>query len=618
MPDHDFNVDLRDIRFALFDCLPFDDLLGIPRFADFDQEMLSMMLDEAYKFHKEQVAPLDAVGDKIGCKFEDGLVKMPEGFRKAYRAICENHYLAVAQDEELGGMGLPYVVEIATGEMQVGSCCSLSLALGLTNASASLLNEFGSDELKRVYLPKLISGEWQGTMCLTEAQAGSAVGDIKTTARKQADGNYLITGTKIYITAGDHDMCENHVHLVLARTPDAPKGVKGISLFVVPKFWPTDDNEVGESNDVVCAGIEHKMGIHASATCVMQFGEEDKCRGILIGEECEGMRQMFHMMNHARLGVGLQGLALASQAYLYALDYAKERIQGTDIEQMKDPNAQRVPITKHPDVRRMLMWQKAAVESSRALLYTASYYSDVADHHPDEKAREQAKNFVEFFTPLCKAYISDIGFEVTRLAMQTMGGAGYIREYPIERRMRDIKIASIYEGTNGIQALDLLGRKLTTKAGLYFRQTLQAIQAFNKEHKEHPGLAKEIAYFEKEVADWARVTMALGMKGMSGDRRYPILSATPYLELTGNIVAGWLLLKQAVLAHARLEQAYLDKDADDWESRDMLCQEDPDARFLFNKLETAKFFTYHILPKNRGIAAEIDSDDRSALTAFIV
>ncbi len=513
-------------------------------------------------------------------------------------------------------MGLPYVAEMAAGEMQVGACCSLSLSLGLTNAASALLSTFGTDEVKKVYLPKLISGAWQGTMCLTESQAGSAVGDTKATARKDGD-TYLVSGTKIFITAGEHDMCENHVHLILARTPDAPTGIKGLSLFLVPKFWPDEDGNPGELNDVVCTGIEHKMGIHASPTCVIQFGDENTCRAILIGKESEGIRQMFHMMNHARLGVGLQGLSLSNQAYLYALEYAKERIQGTDIEEMRNPDAERVPITKHPDVRRMLLWQKAMVEASRAMLYMASYHHDMADYCPDEEKKTKSKNALEFLTPVCKAWISDMGFETTRLAMQTMGGAGYIAEYPVERWMRDVKIASIYEGTNGIQALDLIGRKLTKKAGLYFREMLQKIQAFIKEETEHANLSKEIEFFGKQVADWSRVTMQLGMKGMSGDRRYPVLCATPYLEMTGNVLGAWYLLKQAVRASELLDERHADKDAEDWESRDILYEEDPDARFYFNKMETARFFIYNILTRNKGIAAQIDSEDRSAMTFMI-
>ena len=616
MPDRDFNVDLRDIRFALFETLPFDELLKLPRFSSVDKESVTLLLDEALKFFRDRVAPLDGPGDKRGCTFEAGKVTVPEGFGAAYHETCDNGWLAIGADEELGGMALPYVVELAAGEMQVGACCSLSLALGLTTAAASLLNEYASEELKATFLPQMVTGEWQGTMCLTEPQAGSAVGDTKTTATRKGD-RWLISGTKIFITAGEHDMTKNHVHLVLARTPDAPKGIKGISLFLVPKYRVNADGSLGETNDVVCAGIEHKMGIHASATCVMSFGENDSCEGFLIGEECQGIRQMFHMMNHARLGVGLQGVGLASQAFLYAREYAKERVQGTSIEQLKDPNAPRVAIAEHPDVRRMLLWQKSVVEGCRALLYYTAFHHDLSRYAEDDKQREEAKGIVEFLTPICKAYTSDMGFEVTRLAMQTMGGYGYIAEYPLERRMRDIKIASIYEGTNGIQALDLLGRKLTAKSGLYFRQILGTMEAFAKSVKGHEALDKEVEFFATELDSWKRTTMMLGIKGMSGDRLYPVLCATDYLQMTGNVVTAWLLLYQASIAHTHLERCFLEKDAEDWESRDQLYQDDPEARYLFNKLKVARFFTFNVLSRNRGIAAQIASEERSSLNWIV-
>ena len=451
-------------------------------------------------------------------------------------------------------------------------------------------------------------GQYQGTMCLTEAHAGSALADIKTQATIGDDGHWYVKGTKVFITNGEHDLCENHVHLVLARTPGAPKGIKGISLFVVPKIRVSADGSLGDANDVVCSGIEHKMGIHASPTCVMQFGESDGCRGWLVGQEGRGIIYMFHMMNHARIGVGMQALGLGAQAYLYAQAYARERVQGTSIEAFKDPDAERVAISQHPNVRRMLLWCKATVEGCRALLYTTAFYADMAQYGPDEK-REHYQGLLEFLTPVCKAYISDQNFEVTRLAMQSMGGYGYIAEYPVERFMRDIKIASIYEGTNGIQALDLIGRKLPAKSGAYFRALMKQIQDFTKEHKEHEALANEVAAFSKRADQWIKVTMELGMKGMGGDKAYPVLCASPYLKMTGHTVCAWLLLKQAIAAQAQLVALI----GDDLNAKRSEIEESSEATFFFNKIQTAKFFTHNILTENDMISAQVASDDRSAL-----
>jgi len=612
MPESEYHVDLRDIRFTLFEHLPYGRIQALPPFAEADRESVEMVLDECYRFNREVIAPLNRPGDRQGCTYEAGRVHVPEGFREAYEAFCENGWLGVSTPEALGGMGLPNVVGVATGEMYVGACCSLSLSIGLTRAAASLLAEHGSGELRRIYLERLLSGRWQGTMCLTEPQAGTAVGDIKTLARPDGE-SYLISGTKIFITAGDHDMCENHVHLVLARTPGAPRGFKGISLFLVPKYRPTASGEPGEPNDVACAGIEHKLGIRGSPTCTLSFGEEGTCRGWLVGQEGRGLKIMFHMMNEARIGVGLQGLALASQAYLYARSYARERVQGVDIEDMKDPDAPRVTIDEHPDVRRMLLWCKAVVEGSRALLYTAAYLSDLAAHGPDAAEAEEARGMLELLTPICKAYISDQAFEVTRLALQVMGGYGYIADYPVEQHLRDVKIASIYEGTNGVQALDLLGRKLAARQGLLFRTMLQRVQGFVRDQRGHLALGELVGILGEELGRWSKVTMKLGSMGMSGDRRYPVLSATPYLQMAGNVLTAWLLLQQAVVAHDRLQAVYLDRGCMDAGARGALHREDPEAGFYHNKVQTARFFVHQVLAQNRAIAAQIESCDRSAL-----
>jgi len=612
VPDNDFNADLRDIRFALYEAMPFDKLLGLAPFRELDRQSIDLVLDECAKFSREALAPHNRPGDVQGCRYEGGKVKVPDGHTEAYRAYCDNGWLGVSTPQDLGGMGLPNSVGVATGELSLGACCSLGLSAGLTRAAASLVSEHGTQEMKDAYLPKMMTGEWQGTMCLTEPQAGSAVGDIKCLAKPDGD-HWLMSGTKSFITAGDHDMCDNFVHLVLARTPDAPKGFKGISLFVVPKFRLTDDGDVGEFNDVVCAGIEHKLGLKGSPTCTMNFGEDDGCHAWLIGNEGAGLKLMFHMMNEARIGVGLQGLSLASQAYLYAREYAKERVQGVDIEQMRNLDAPRVVIAHHPDVRRMLLWCKAVVEASRALVYRATYWADTALYSEDEEEKKDFHGLLEFITPICKAYLSDRAFDVTELALQVMGGYGYIAEYPVEQHMRDVKIASIYEGTNGIQALDLIGRKLAAKGGAYFRALYEKLDKFVSDTKEHAALGADVEAFSKQMLLWSNATMELGMMGMSGDQAYPVLSATPYLEMSGNTVCAWLLLEQAVVAHDKLEALYGERGATEAAAQEELCRDDVEARFYFNKIETARFFTHQILTGNEAISAAIKSGDRSAL-----
>lgn len=610
MPDSTFYVDLRDIRFVLYEYLGLERLqaLGLK---SVDRESIDLMLDECFKVNRDMLAPLNQVGDHVGLRFEDGKVITPEGFKQAYDAFVGGGWMRITEPEESGGMGLPYCMALAPTEMNVGANCSLALSIGLTYAAASTIRAHGPQWMKDIYLEKLISGEWQGTMCLTEPAVGTALPDMATTARRVGDEWYL-RGTKIFITGGEHDLTNNHVHLVLSRTEGAPQGYKGLSLFVVPKFRPDKQGEPGDFNDVVCAGIEHKMGIRASPTCVMQFGESDDCRGWMVGNEGEGLTQMFHMMNHARIGVGIQGLALAGQAYGYVREYAQERIQGTDIERIKDVDAPRVPINEHPDVRRMLLSSKAIVEGSRALLYKTANFLDLANLGADNA--ETYRGVVELLTPICKAWVSDRGFDVTRDAVQIMGGYGYISEYPVEQYLRDSKIASIYEGTNGVQALDLLGRKLPSKGGAYLQMLLRQIDEFLGNQKAHPGLQKDIAFFAGEYELWKGVTMKLAALGMGGDRRYPVLCATPYLEMAGNTVVAWCLLEQAVVAFDKLGSMYSERGASDEAARLALHESDAEAAFYFNKIETTRFFVYNILVRNRGIAAQVESGDRSALT----
>jgi hypothetical protein len=419
-------------------------------------------------------------------------------------------------------------VGIAAAEMFVGACCSFTTYPGLTRGAANLIQSFGTPEQKKLFLENMYSGKWTGTMCLTEPQAGSAVGDIKTMAKKDGD-HYLIQGTKIFITAGEHDLAENIIHAVLARTENAPPGVKGLSLFIVPKIRVNPDGSLGEPNDVNCGGIEHKMGIKGSATCTLNFGDEGKCHGYLLGQEGQGIQLMFQMMNEARLGVGLQGFALGNLAYLYALKYAKERIQGVEITRMKDPTAPRVPIIKHPDVRRMLMTMKAYTEGLRALIYRAAYYADLAKVATDPQEKEFCENMVDLMIPVVKAYSTDIAFRLTEWAIQIHGGYGYCGEYPVEQLCRDVKITSIYEGTNGIQAMDLVGRKLSLKKGALFLGWMKEINGFIEKYKNHGHLGSAVSQLEQAKNTLVNVARQFGKAAAGGDILFPMLHACPFL-----------------------------------------------------------------------------------------
>ncbi|RMH36839.1 MAG: acyl-CoA dehydrogenase, partial [Deltaproteobacteria bacterium] len=458
-----YRADLREIRFRLYEQFHLDELLGQPPFEEWDVEAVDMIIDEVYQFACDKIGPTNRVGDEVGCRLVDGKVITPPGFKEAWDALYEAGYRNVSAPEEHGGAGAPFSVGIATEEFLAGANVAFAMYPGLTVGAAELIAAFGTPEQVGRYVHNMFSGKWAGTMCLTEPHAGSDVGAATTKAIKQPDGTYKIEGTKIFISAGDHDLTENIIHMVLARTEGAPPGTKGLSLFIVPR-----DKLTGGSNDVTVGGIEHKMGINGSATCVLNFGENGNCVGELVGtEECRGMSQMFRMMNFARIGVGVQGMAVASAAYLAALDYAKERKQGPHVSKWKDPTAPKVPIIQHPDVRRMLIDMKARVEGIRALILKLCAHTDrerLLAGKDDEQAAYH-KGQVDLLVPIVKAYSSDQAFRVCETAIQVFGGAGYLRDHPVEQYLRDSKIFSIYEGTNHIQAMDLVGRKLPQRGG---------------------------------------------------------------------------------------------------------------------------------------------------------
>jgi len=523
----------------------------------------------------------------------------------------EGGWLPISEDVEAGGQGFPVVIGLAAIEAFGAANLSLFLYPGLTHGAARLLEVYGTEEQKRAFMDKLYSAEWCGTMCLTEPQAGSDVGASRTKALPNEDGSYSISGTKIFISCGEHDLTENIVHMVLARIEGAPQGTKGLSLFIVPKLRPENGQLV--DNDVNCGGIEHKMGIHGSATCTLNFGENNNCVGYLLGGENQGMRIMFQMMNESRLFVGMQGQSHASAAYLHALQYAKERTQGSDMSRLKDPTAPKVAIINHPDVRRMLMFMKSVTEGLRALLYYVGFCEDVVRSTTSDEEREKYQDFIDILIPVCKAYGSDMGFRVCESAIQVLGGYGYCQEHPVEQFLRDCKIASIYEGTNGIQALDLVGRKLAIKRGQLFKRLIGETEVFLEWARKNFELRELVATFEASREQLIQVTKYFGLKGMTADYVVPLLYATPYLELFGDVAIGFMLLWQALIAHRRLQEIYVDAGAKDSESQKEVLAKNRSAAFYRGKVASAEFFITNVLSLSRGKAKAIMSGQRAAV-----
>ena len=593
-----FKTDERDIEFALFEHLDFEGLTSLSRFDDVSIDICRDMLSAAKTFSEEVFAPLNIVGDREGCHYDKETLKVtaPKGFKEAYRQYCEAGYMALTADPEHGGLGLPFVVGAAISEMTTAANLSLMMYCALTRGACNLLEAFGVEWIRNVCLPKMLAGDWAGTMCLTEPSVGTAVGDLITKAIPDGD-HYRIDGVKQWISSGEHDLCENIIHLVLARVEGAPAGIKGVSLFMVPR--QRFDHETGEllgDNDVKCIGIEEKLGIHGNSTCLMRFGDEGKCIGYLIGEENQGITYMFKMMNEARIGVGVQGLSLASVAFLNAEAYAGDRVQGTDIESFKDANAPRVSIIHHPDVRRMLMRQRAISEGARALIYHTAFYADMASFHPDKEKQALCHGYVELLTPIVKAWCTDLGFDVTVNALQTLGGYGYTRDYPIEQYLRDLKVGSIYEGTNGVQALDLIGRKMKMKRGKLFMDWIARINGFFEENQGHFVLSEALDACAAVKDLLVEAAMHLGALGMEGRQREAVLNATPFMLAFGHVTVAQLLLEQAVTAANKMSDA-----------------SDADARFYRNKIRTARFFVFNILPEARAWLEIVKKTDPSAL-----
>jgi alkylation response protein AidB-like acyl-CoA dehydrogenase len=596
-----YKADLRETMFVLFEQHRLGEILGKEPFEAWGPDEVRMVLDESYRFATEVTGPLNQVGDQEGCRVEGGRVKTPKGFDRAWKLLYESGYRSLAVPERFGGQAAPHAIAAAVEELLSGSNTAFNMYPGLAHGAAEVIGEFGTDRQKKLFAQRMFDGRWGGTMCLTEPHAGSDVGAATTSAKKNDDGTYSIKGTKIFISGGDHDLAENVVHLVLARIEGAMEGTKGLSLFVVPRVRVSDDGTLGEANDVEVNAIEHKLGINGSATCALIFGENGKCRGELVGTvEHQGMRQMFKMMNFARIGVGIQGLAIAGSAYLNTLDYAKDRKQGPNVKDWKDPAAPRVPIIQHPNVRGMLLEMKSKVEGIRSLILKLAIHQDrvTALKGQNDEVAAYHQGQVDLLTPLVKAYSSDQAFRICEIGMQVYGGAGYLKDWPIEQYLRDSKIFSIYEGTNSIQALDLVGRKLGQAGGKHTQEFLGDIAKLVAAHKAHPVLGPSVALLEKAHEAVAGGAMQFLMWFQAGEVERVPASARRFLEMMSELAIGWLLLDAAAIAH---------------DAQAKLAQSDKDWAFYEGKKASATWFAHNVLPHVVSDARILASGDRSAI-----
>lgn len=568
-----YTAPLRDQRFVLNDVLNVQQYGNLPSFSDAPADIVDAVLEEGGKFCENVLYPLNKVGDREGCSLKDGVVTTPTGFDDAYNQLTEAGWTALSAPTEYGGQGLPHYLNLAFSEILSSSNMAFGMYPGLTGGAAQALLVGGSQEQKDLYLPKMFSGEWSGTMNLTEPHCGTDLGMLRTKAVPQADGSYKITGQKIWISAGEHELSGNIVHLVLARIEGAPEGVKGISLFVVPKYLPDADGNPGERNTLECGGLEEKMGIHGNATCVMNY---DDAKGWLVGEENKGLKIMFVMMNEARLGVGLQGLSVAETAYQYSLAFAKDRIQGRSLTGPKNPDGPADPIIVHPDVRRMLMNQKVFVEGARAFTYWTGLQADLEHKAEDEATREKAGDYMALLTPIVKAYLTDKGYDSVSTGLQVHGGSGFTQEWGIEQTLRDARITLIYEGTNGVQALDLVGRKLAM-AGMRPINTFMAeLDSFIAENEGNAELKLYVDGLRDVKAKLQKGTNWLVEKGLENFDNAGAAS-TDYLHLFGLTCFAYMWAKMAKAAAAKVAEG----------------TDDP---IYACKLVTAKFFVEWWLP----------------------
>ena len=576
-------TDKRDVEFVLHEQLEVEKLAKHERFAEFNKKTVDLIISEARNLAVKEMLPVLKIADEEGCKFENATVKVPESFHRIYELFKEGEWIALCDDPKWGGQGMPAAVSLAVKNYFYGANLPFTLTILLSHGAGKLVEKFGTEKQKDLFLKKMYNGEWSGTMLLTEPEAGSDVGALTTIAVKNADGTYSLTGSKIFISSGEHDLVENIIHPVLARIEGAPAGTAGISLFLAPKIWVNDDGSLGAFNDVVCTGIEEKMGIHGSPTCSLTLGGKGQCRGTLLGEENKGMRAMFVMMNEARLDVGMQALGCASASLQNALNYARERVQGRHLL-AGGKDAPPVPIIQHPDVRRMLLNMKAYTEGSRSILYYIGFCEDMIriSKDPVEKARYQG--LIDLLIPIAKGYVSDRAFEVCSQGIQIFGGYGYTKEYPQEQLLRDCKITHIYEGTNGIQAMDLLGRKLGLNKGQPFRDLLAEIRRTIDAAKGLNGLEDLAGKIEAVVAELEKTAVFIGRMAASDKAMTAFSHAYGFMDVTGDTVMAWMLLWRAVVAAKKLAEGAKSKD----------------SVFYDGQIGSARFFINTVLPVSRG------------------
>ena len=590
-------VDRRDQDFVIWEQINCAEIINYEMYQEFNKKTCTLILNEARALAIKELLPLLAEGDTEGIHYENETVKVPQSFHRVYNLIKEGEWNNLSVPLEMGGQGAPTFLGAAAAEYFMGANWPLFCYATMGNGTANMIQLYGTPEQKEIYVKKLTSAEWGGTMLLTESEAGSDVGALTTTAIKNPDGSYSLSGNKIFITNGEHDLAENIIHPVLARIEGDPAGTKGISLFVVPKYFVNDDGSLGDRNDIICSGVEEKHGIHASATCSMTLGSKGKCIGYLLGQEREGMKIMFNMINGARMSTGLQGFTYASAAYMLAVNYARERIQGRDLADFADHNAPSVPIIKHPDVRRNLLWMKSYVDGMRSFFYYMTVLATKGKIGETAEDRERHGDLFSMLTPVVKDYMAVKGHEVCIQSIQLFGGAGYTKDYLVEQYARDCKITTIYEGTSGIQALDMLGRKLGMKDGTVFMSFLGEIQKTVAQAKQIEQTQELAVKVEAAANRLGEVALHLGKKAMSAEFKVAFAHSLPFLHAIGDTIMAWMLLWRGLTAATRLSDKPGKKD----------------QAFYEGQIKTAEFFISTELPATMGKMDAIDDGCAAAI-----